>query len=31
MDLTLWVPATVLLGFLVMGLMFLFLEACDKV
>lgn len=31
MDLTVWVPATVLLGLLTMGLLFAFLEACDKV
>jgi hypothetical protein len=31
MDLTVWVPATVLLGLLTFGLLFAFLEACDKV
>jgi hypothetical protein len=31
MDLTIWVPVTVLLGLLTMALMFAFLEACDKV
>ena len=31
MDLTVWVPATVLLGLLAFGLLFAFLEACDKV
>jgi hypothetical protein len=31
MDLTVWIPATVLLGFLTLALMFAFLAACDKV
>jgi hypothetical protein len=30
-DLIVWIPATVLLGLLTLGLMFAFLEACDKV
>jgi len=30
-DLTIWVPVTVLLGLGALGLMFAFLEACDKV
>ena len=30
-DLTVWVPVTVLLGLATLGLMFAFLEACDKV
>jgi hypothetical protein len=31
MDLTTWLPAMLLLGLVVVGLMFLFTEACDKV
>ena len=31
MDLTVWLPATMLLGAIAVGLMFLFVEACDKV
>jgi hypothetical protein len=31
MDLTIWLPAMLLLGLATVGLMFLFVEACDKV
>jgi hypothetical protein len=31
MDLTVWLPAMLLLGLVAVGLMFLFVEACDKV
>jgi hypothetical protein len=31
MDLTTWIPAMVVLGLVAVGLMFLFVEACDKV
>lgn len=31
MDLTVWMPAVLLLGLAAVGLMFLFAEACDKV
>ena len=31
MDLTTWLPAMALLGLVTMGLMFIFIEACDKV
>jgi hypothetical protein len=31
MDLTIWLPAMLLLGLASMGLMFLFVIACDKV
>jgi hypothetical protein len=31
MDLTIWLPAMLLLGLVTVGLMFLFVEACDKV
>lgn len=31
MDLTIWLPAMMLLGLAAVGLMFLFVEACDKV
>lgn len=31
MDLTIWIPALVLLGLLALGLMFAFVYACDKV
>jgi hypothetical protein len=31
MDLMAWLPATLLLGLVAVGLMFLFAEACDKV
>ena len=31
MDLTIWLPAMLLLGLAVVGLMFLFVVACDKV
>ena len=31
MDLTTWLPAMLLLGLIAVGLMFLFVEACDKV
>jgi hypothetical protein len=30
MDLTLWIPALVILGLLTMGGLFLFVVACDK-
>ena len=30
MDLTIWLPAMLLLGLAAVGLMFLFVEACDK-
>jgi len=30
-DLTIWLPAMLLLGLAVMGLMFAFVVACDKV
>jgi hypothetical protein len=30
-DLTIWLPAMFLLGLAAVGLMFLFVEACDKV
>ena len=30
-NLTLWLPAFLLLGLLVMGLMFVFIAACDKI
>jgi hypothetical protein len=31
MDLSLWLPAMFLLGLFTVGLMFAFVEACDKV
>jgi hypothetical protein len=31
MDLTVWLPAMALLGLAALGLVFLFVEACDKV
>jgi hypothetical protein len=31
MDQTIWLPAMLLLGLATVGLMFLFVEACDKV
>jgi hypothetical protein len=31
MDLTIWLPVMFALGLLSLGLMFLFVEACDKV
>jgi hypothetical protein len=31
MDLSVWLPAMFLLGLLTVGLMFAFVEACDKV
>jgi hypothetical protein len=31
MDLTIWLPAMLLLGLAAVGLMFVFVEACDKV
>jgi hypothetical protein len=31
MDLAIWIPATVGLGVLALGLMFAFVKACDKV
>jgi hypothetical protein len=31
MDLTIWIPALVLLGLGTLGLMFAFVVACDKV
>lgn len=31
MELTIWLPAMLLLGLAALGLMFLFVEACDKV
>jgi hypothetical protein len=31
MNLTIWLPAMLLLGLAAVGLMFLFVEACDKV
>ena len=31
MDLTIWMPAMVILGLIAVALMFLFVEACDKV
>ena len=31
MDLTIWLPAMFVLGLAAVGLMFLFVEACDKV
>jgi hypothetical protein len=31
MNLTIWLPALLLLGLATVGLMFLFVEACDKV
>jgi hypothetical protein len=31
MDLASWLPGMVLLGLSTLGLMFLFVEACDKV
>jgi hypothetical protein len=31
MGLTIWLPAMLLLGLAAVGLMFLFVEACDKV
>jgi hypothetical protein len=31
MDLSTWMPAMIILGLIAVGLMFLFVEACDKV
>jgi hypothetical protein len=31
MDLAIWIPVTVILGLVTMGLMFAFVEACEKV
>jgi hypothetical protein len=31
MDLTFWIPATIALGLVTLGLMFAFLHACDNV
>lgn len=31
MELSTWIPGMVLLGLVAVGLMFLFVEACDKV
>jgi hypothetical protein len=31
MDLVTWLPAMALLGLAVMGLLFLFVKACDKI
>jgi hypothetical protein len=31
MDLTTWLPAMALLGLAAVGLMYLFVEACDRV
>jgi len=31
MNLTIWIPALILLGLLTLGLMFAFVAACDKV
>jgi hypothetical protein len=31
MDLATWLPAMALLGLAVMGLLFLFVQACDKI
>lgn len=31
MNMTIWLPAMLLLALVVLGLMFLFVEACDKV
>jgi hypothetical protein len=31
MDLAIWLPGMLLLGMVTVGLMFLFVEACDKV
>jgi len=31
MDMTTWLPFVLLLGLATMGLMFLFVQACDKV
>lgn len=31
MDLAAWLPAVLLLGLIAVGLMFLFVEACDNV
>ncbi len=31
MDLTIWIPAMLLLGLVTMGLMFAFVAACEKV
>jgi hypothetical protein len=31
MDLSIWLPGMVLLGLATLGLMFLFVEACDMV
>lgn len=31
MDLSVWIPVTVLLGLFTLGLMFAFVFACDKV
>lgn len=31
MDLSIWIPAMILLGLLTLGLMFAFVKGCDKV
>lgn len=31
MDLTVWIPGTILLGLACLGLMYLFVTACDRV
>jgi hypothetical protein len=31
MDLAVWIPAMVILGLVIMGLMFAFVVGCDKV
>ena len=31
MNLTIWIPVTVVLGLVVMGLCYLFLKACEKI
>ena len=31
MDLTIWIPALMVLGLITMGLMFAFLAACERV
>jgi hypothetical protein len=31
MDLTVWIPAMVVLGLITLGLMFAFLAACERV
>ena len=31
MNLTIWIPVTVVLGLVAMGLCYLFLKACEKI